>query len=65
MAHATTRLTDEQLKALTDYAKANGRAWKAQLLRDWDSARVPEGPVLRQVRNLIGPSGLKALKVTP
>lgn len=56
-------LSLEQATALRAYAKKNGRKWKAQLLRDWDDARVPEGPVLRQVRNIIGPSGLQNLNL--
>lgn len=57
------KLSAGQVAALQEYAAKHGRNWKSKLLQDWDSARVPEGPVLRLVRNTIGPSGLMRLKL--
>jgi hypothetical protein len=53
--------TPEQQSALTAFAQRSGRYWKARLLRLWDTGRdenEPEGPLLRQVRNNLGPSFL-------
>lgn len=55
------RLTPEQQSALSTFAERNGRYWKAALRRLWDTGRderEPNGPLLRQVRNTLGPSGL-------
>jgi hypothetical protein len=43
-------------QALRDYAKENGRNWKAKLRALWESGK-DEG-YLRQARNRIGPRAL-------
>jgi hypothetical protein len=59
------RLTPEQMSSLQDFAERNGRRWKSRLCDLWQSGRdacEPEGPLLRQVRNAVGPYGLYRLK---
>lgn len=62
-AHAT--LPDEpstsQLQALERFATKHGREWKAVLSAAWTSGRdesMPDGALLRQVRNQLGPEWL-------
>jgi hypothetical protein len=51
-------LTQPELAALTDYARAHGRTWKSQLNHDWMSGRA--FGILQELRNAdyFGPSGL-------
>lgn len=58
----TQQPTDDQVRALLAYAKANGRRWKAQLNHEWMSGTA-SGP-LQQVRNSFGPSWLVRFSVT-
>jgi len=48
-------LTPEQKAALRAYALRNGRFWKRRLWAAWITEE-PEGAVLRQIRNVHGPS---------
>jgi hypothetical protein len=48
------------LKAIQDYAKANGRTWKSKLRAAWTAGNIPLGLLLR-ARNIYGPSGLDNL----
>jgi hypothetical protein len=58
--------TLEQITALhtyaTEYQKYGGASWKEQLMDDWrtgkDVSAIPEGHLLRQLRNKGGPSWL-------
>lgn len=49
--------TQEQLKALLDFAAENGRGWKVKLDEVW--MKASGGPHLQQVRNNFGPSWLQ------
>ncbi|HTE40300.1 MAG TPA: hypothetical protein VK629_05705 [Steroidobacteraceae bacterium] len=51
----------EQIIAVAQYARANGRYWKSKLLNDWANGNT-EG-LLQQVRNDFGPRWLKAFKL--
>jgi hypothetical protein len=58
-------LTSEQLKALAQFASANGRNWKSELNRLWMNGAYSyavlggaEAGYLQQVRNQFGPSWL-------
>lgn len=58
--------TPGQLDALRQYAKENGRCWKARLLDDWltgRDAKQENGGYLRQVRNQFGPRWLESFKL--
>ena len=61
----TAVLNAEQLKAIREWAKVHGRAWKAALRLAWESGDYdgiePYGNTaayLQQVRNTFGPSWL-------
>jgi hypothetical protein len=61
MKSSKVSLTAEQQSALVAFATRHGRNWKSALRRLWDTGRddrEPDGPLLRQVRNTLGPSGL-------
>lgn len=51
-------------QALRDFAKANGRNWKAKLRELWASGKDADEPYLRQARNRIGPRGLEDYQLT-
>lgn len=53
-------LSDEQKTALSEFAKKNGRCWKNVLVWFWNSGE--DSGALRQVRNVLGPSGVARLK---
>lgn len=60
-------LTPEQHQALLNFARRTGRNWRAALRRLWELGvdwKQEEGPYLRQIRNLVGPSGLDKLKIS-
>jgi len=61
--------TDEQIEALQRFANTHGRTWKSKLVDAWISGRdehMPDGGLLRQVRNQLGPCWLKkAVLPTP
>ena len=57
------KLNDEQMNALREYAEHNGRAWRERLIDDWVHGRDGNSPLLRQVRNTVGPSGLMRIKL--
>jgi len=51
----------EQLEAVKAFATKHGRTWKDKLLTAWMNgadAREPNGHLLRQVRNTLGPRWL-------
>ena len=48
--------TAEQWECLKAYAAEHGRAWKHQLLQEWQTGR--DTGLLRQVRNQFGPRWL-------
>lgn len=54
--YAECRASDETRQAVADFARANGRTWKAKLRALW-TAGTDEG-WLRRARNVIGPSNL-------
>lgn len=58
-------LTAEELQALQDYAKTQGRNWKAQLVEDWMSDHRRQWGTLRVIRNTFGPSWLNNFKMRP
>lgn len=59
--------TTEQIKALNDFARENGRMWKVALRRAWQTGNY-EGcqyaPVLQQIRNTFGPSWLQSYRAS-
>jgi hypothetical protein len=61
---APASLNDAQLHALRQYASKHGRTWKSKLCREWETGATHGEltALIRQVRNSIGPSGLR--KVT-
>ena len=64
--NAAEQLNPEQLQALQDFARDMGRNWKHILRAKWEGGtdtQMPNGPLLRQVRNTIGPSGLQQLRI--
>lgn len=52
-------------QALVEYAAKRGRRWKSHLNSDWNHAAVPEGPLLRRLRNetCYGPRWLKKFRL--
>jgi hypothetical protein len=58
-------LNQNQLDALRAYANHAGYTWKSKLCRDWEKGATHGEftALLRQVRNLIGPSGLYKLRL--
>ena len=58
-------LTTEQAEALQAFAQKYGRCWKQTLMEAWLSGRdvgEPNGHLLRQIRNNLGPSWLTKYK---
>ncbi len=51
-------------QALRDFAKANGRNWKAKLRELWASGGDDDQPLLRQARNRLGPRGLEHYQIS-
>lgn len=59
--------SDEQLKALKEYAKWAGKDWKKKLYRDWmrsGSAWSGEWAPLQQLRNQLGPRWLEKYQLS-
>lgn len=56
------QLNAEQQKYLRDNAPILGRNWKSEILDLWTTGRDASNPILRQIRNRIGPSGLLSIK---
>ena len=57
-------LTPAQAAAITEFAAQHGRRWKAVLNNAWTSGRderMPNGALLRQIRNNHGPTWLARL----
>jgi hypothetical protein len=54
-------LNAEQRDALRDFSKANGRTWRQILLTMWERGTDDREPLLRQIRNSIGPTGLLSI----
>jgi hypothetical protein len=55
----------EQQQALQQFAAANGRYWKSKLKAAWyngTDASLPNGGLLRQVRNELGPLWLASFR---
>lgn len=50
-------LTEDQYRALQNYAVKHGSRWKAMLMDSWQRGGA-HGPLLQQVRNTFGPSWL-------
>ena len=58
----TFTLSLEQAEAVLTFARKNGRDWKEALMSAWlngTDAREPNGALLRQVRNTLGPQWLE------
>lgn len=59
-------MTEEQRTRLKQFAAAHGPNWRDKLREMWmtgqDSGQ-PEGHLLRQVRNQVGPSKLDQLEI--
>lgn len=63
-----TPLTTEQENALQQFANRHGRCWKSRLKDAWQNGsdeRLPNGALLRQLRNQLGPEGLRGIEVKP
>lgn len=61
----TKTLTPEQRAAIRQFAIDHGPSWKATLKAYWLTgmdASQPNGHLLRQVRNQLGPQWLKTYK---
>ncbi|TMV76758.1 hypothetical protein FGG78_27985 [Thioclava sp. BHET1] len=56
-----TDLTPDQLSALRDFARKNGRQWKSRLQERWMTASAE--PTLHQLRNTHGPSWLRGYRL--
>lgn len=53
--------TPDQLQRLIRYAERHGPDWRSKLVHDWWTGRdaaQPDGHLLRQVRNQLGPTWL-------
>lgn len=55
-------LSYEQKVELRKFAADHGRAWRGTLAAWWSDGRDASNPLLRQIRNKIGPSGLWNIK---
>ena len=53
-----TSLTPEQIATLNQFAAQHGRYWKSKLRAIWTSGKDENKPILRQIRNQLGPVGL-------
>lgn len=65
MKKQNSKLTTEQAEALKRFAAANGRYWKGELSTLWATGRdasQPDGALLRQIRNNLGPTWLYTQK---
>lgn len=61
-------MTAEQIQALQAFAAKHGRSWKSKLRSAWASGRderLPNGALLRQIRNTLGPVGLAKFRSEP
>ena len=59
-------MSNEQLTAMREWARINGRCWKAALRRAWetgDYAGFSGYQLLQQVRNSHGPSWLMKFRM--
>ena len=59
-------LTPQQLDALRRFRDKHGRTWKAKLKNMWEfghDTRQPDGGLLRQIRNEVGPVALKDVEL--
>lgn len=55
-------LSAGELEALKKYAQEHGRCWRADLRREWMTESGSPYPVLRELRNKVGPSGLHRIR---
>lgn len=58
----------EQMAAIVRFAQRHGRSWKSALRDAWASGKddsMPDGPLLRQVRNQLGPNWLQTFVLSP
>lgn len=56
----------EQMQALIDFAKKNGRTWKGELHYAWETGKYPyncNSSALQQVRNGFGPTWLSRFRI--
>lgn len=51
-------LSEQEQRDLVQYVAREGKFWRSRLRAEWASGSA----VLRQVRNIIGPSGLDRMK---
>jgi len=63
---ARTSPTAEQMAALDRWRWHHGRYWRSRLLQAWianteadEAPRRDDGPLLRQIRNTVGPTWLR------
>lgn len=62
----TEQPNEEQLDALRTFAKRHGRQWKSALVNAWaagSDASEPNGHLLRQLRNRLGPEWLVGFRL--
>lgn len=57
----TCGVDDDMLETLRRFARAEGRCWKSRLVDLWSRGADADKPLLRRLRNVIGPSGLYRL----
>ena len=58
------KLNDEQVKRLKEFAGLHGRLWKQKLMTVWANGEDADDAILRQIRNGMGASGLKAVSLS-
>lgn len=62
----TVSATPQQLDALHRFAVKHGRTWKCRLVEAWmqgNDDRLPDGGLLRQVRNQLGTKWLRDFRL--
>ena len=57
-----TGVSPEQYHAVAELRKQHPHDWRAYLLRMWSDGTDDAYPLFRQLRNTLGPAGLKKLK---
>jgi hypothetical protein len=56
--HGGQCISPEELESLKAWIDQNGRTWRSKLRDAW----TREEPVLRELRNKVGPSGLDVIR---
>lgn len=64
MKHSATfaALTLDQKKALVAFIATHGRTWRSALRAIWDAGTDANQPLIRQIRNNVGPSAIALIR---